>query len=190
MIHITETVCEINLQDLLDHTASRLLHYLQEVIEQLSDTEAENLELICKWGRDGYHQMQYKQKFENIADSDAHIFQSSMVPLQLLCKVNQKVIWQNRTPSSPRFCRPIRILFAKETAELTKQKINHIKDKISKLNSLKITEPKTISVKYKMAFTMIDAKVCNAATDTKSTLRCYICKATSKDCNKLMRTHI
>ncbi|EFN61162.1 hypothetical protein EAG_09608, partial [Camponotus floridanus] len=41
-----------------------------------------------------------------------------------------------------------------------------------------------ICVKYKLMFTMIDNKVCNA-TDTKSTLRCYLCGATSKDFNKL-----
>lgn len=32
---------------------------------------------------------------------------------------------------------------------------------------------------------MVDAKVCNAATDTLSSMRCYICKATSKEFNKL-----
>jgi hypothetical protein len=32
---------------------------------------------------------------------------------------------------------------------------------------------------------MIDAKVCNAATHTTSTMRCYICGETSKDYNNL-----
>lgn len=32
---------------------------------------------------------------------------------------------------------------------------------------------------------MVDAKVCNAATDTLSTTRCYVCKATVKEFNKL-----
>lgn len=32
---------------------------------------------------------------------------------------------------------------------------------------------------------MIDAKVCNAATNTMSTMKCYICGETSKDFNKL-----
>ncbi|KAG5892143.1 hypothetical protein JTB14_032362 [Gonioctena quinquepunctata] len=32
---------------------------------------------------------------------------------------------------------------------------------------------------------MIDGKVCNAASDTKSTLRCFICGATSKYFNNL-----
>lgn len=37
-----------------------------------------------------------------------------------------------------------------------------------------------------MILTMIDGKVCNAATDTASTMRCYICGQTSKDFNKLI----
>ena len=33
--------------------------------------------------------------------------------------------------------------------------------------------------------TMVDGKVCNAATYTKSTSWCYVCQATSKDFNNL-----
>ncbi|CAH1102018.1 unnamed protein product [Psylliodes chrysocephalus] len=33
--------------------------------------------------------------------------------------------------------------------------------------------------------TMVDGKICNAATGTKSTSKCYICAATSKHFNKL-----
>ncbi|XP_065677602.1 uncharacterized protein LOC136092898 [Hydra vulgaris] len=36
-----------------------------------------------------------------------------------------------------------------------------------------------------MMLTMVDAKVCNAATKTSSTIKCYICDATSKDFNNL-----
>ena len=36
-----------------------------------------------------------------------------------------------------------------------------------------------------MLFTMIDGKVCNAATDILSTMCCYICGQTSKVFNKL-----
>lgn len=34
---------------------------------------------------------------------------------------------------------------------------------------------------------MIDTKVCNAATNTTFTMKCYICGATSKDFNNLTR---
>lgn len=38
-----------------------------------------------------------------------------------------------------------------------------------------------------MLFTVVDGKVCNAATHTKSTMRCYICDATSSEFNDLTK---
>ena len=34
---------------------------------------------------------------------------------------------------------------------------------------------------------MVDDKVCNAATDNTSAMRCYICGQTSKDFNKFVK---
>ena len=45
-----------------------------------------------------------------------------------------------------------------------------------------------MSVKHTMILAMVDGKVCNALTNTASTMRCYICGATSKHFNKLSRT--
>jgi len=60
-MNITETCAEVNLQDLLDHTSLRLCKYLEEVIENLTEEEKHNLELISKWGCDGFQQSQFKQ---------------------------------------------------------------------------------------------------------------------------------
>ena len=51
------------------------------MIETLSKEERENMELISKWECDGSQQSQFKQKFQNISDSDVNIFQSFLVPL-------------------------------------------------------------------------------------------------------------
>lgn len=55
---------------------------------------------------------EYKQKFTNPDDSDANIFVTSLVPIQLIqgnpnSKENKIILWQNPRPSSTRFCRPI-----------------------------------------------------------------------------------
>lgn len=42
-----------------------------------------------------------------------------------------------------------------------------------------------LSTKHVMTLTMVDAKVCNAATSTTSTMRYYICGGTSKEFNNL-----
>lgn len=42
-----------------------------------------------------------------------------------------------------------------------------------------------VQIQHTLAFTMIDANVCNATTNTSSTMRCYICGQTSKEFNNL-----
>lgn len=187
--NVTETCAEVNLQDLLNHTVSRLLTYLTDNIYNLTQEELNSLRLIYKWGCDGSQQSQFKQKIQNVDATDANIFQSCLVPLRLVCNKNRKTIWQNPTPSSPRFCRPIRIRFVKESIDITNNEINYIKSKIDALENSKFTTQEGLSanVKHTMLLTMVDAKVCNAATQTSSTMRCYICGATSKQFNDLNR---
>lgn len=183
---VTATCAETNLQDVLNHTAQRLFLSLTEVIQHLDDVDNNTFTLMYKWGCDGSQQTKFKQKFENSSDSDANIFQSSFVPLQLSCGQQNKIVWRNPLPSSPRYCRPIRIRFVKETVDITNEEIKYIESKINSLEDTQITLiNKTFSVKHVMMLTMVDAKVCNAATMTKSTMKCYICGATSKDFNNL-----
>lgn len=179
---VTSTCAEVELQELLDHTASRLIIDLKESVKLLNQDEKSSLILVSKWGCDGSQQAQYKMKFDNDCDSDANIFQSSLVPLQLIIGNNKKIVWQNPTPSSPRYCRPIRLRFIKESNDITNQEISHIK---SKINALIPTKYEDTSIEHKMLFTMVDGKVCNAATHTKYSMKCYICNATSKEFNDL-----
>lgn len=92
---ITATCAEVNVQDVLNHTASRLLLSLAEVVQHLNDEKRSTLILMHKWGCDGSQQTTFKQKFENNFDSDANIFQRSFVPLQLSFGQGKKLIWQN-----------------------------------------------------------------------------------------------
>lgn len=80
---------------------------------------------------------------------------------------------------SSRYCRPIRLRFVKETAEITQAEIDHVENATKLQNTTFILNEKSYSVKH----TMVDAKICNAATETTSTIRCYICGATSKEFN-------
>lgn len=77
-IHVTDTSAEIPLQDLVDHTASRILHYQSEVL----NNEETHLEVVYKWGADGSgSQKNYKQKFEAPDSDDSRLFMSSLVPI-------------------------------------------------------------------------------------------------------------
>lgn len=184
---VTSTYAEIDLQPLIDHTVRRLSIYLEEVLTTLKEQERESLKLITKWGCDGSHQSQFKQKFANDADSDANLFQSSFVPLRLVSGcVGENLIWENPTPSSSRFCRPIRFRFVKENTDVTEEEINFVKNSSDSLSKTEvIMNGNKYLVSHAFVMTMVDGKVCNAATGTKSTSRCYICGATSKDFNKI-----
>ncbi|CAH0551072.1 unnamed protein product [Brassicogethes aeneus] len=133
----------------------------------------------------GSQQTEYKQRFTNSTDSDANIFQSTLVPLRLVVSVDgetKKIIWQNPVPSSARFCRPIRIRFINESKDVIQDEIAYVRE----------TEVSTSNgpgkIKHRIMLTMVDGKVCNAATDTASTMRCYICGHFSKDFNKLIKS--
>ena len=44
---------------------------------------------------------------------------------------------------------------------------------------------KKVSIKYDLQLTMIDTKVCNSLTDTKSAMRCFLCKCSSSQFNDI-----
>lgn len=190
-ISVSETSAEIPLQPLLDQTAERILLSQKEVIDQLSIEQLQNLVLICKWGCDGSSgHSTYKQRFAEKDASDANILFLALVPLQLMYidqttkKVN--VIWKNPRPSSPRYCRPIKIMYAKETSEIVQYETDLVQEQIDVLT--RYNTPlfgKIISVKYILSLTMIDGKVCNSLTGTSSAQRCLLCGSTSKQFNNI-----
>lgn len=107
----------------------------------------------------------------------------SLVPLKLICTESNIVYWKNPRPSSTRFCRPIRFLYAKETPCLIKEQIELIRSEIAVLSQTDIG--KGVNVSHKLILSMIDGKVCNAITDNLFAMRCYTCKAAPKEMNNI-----
>lgn len=105
-IEITEMYAKVDLQALLDHTVSRIIKGVQTLNDSV---DTANLVLICKWGCDGASgQSRYKQIAHKDADiNDDTVFISSVVPLRLENEIDLTIVWENSTPSSPWFCRPI-----------------------------------------------------------------------------------
>lgn len=109
---ISETRCEIKLQNLLDHTSLRLFQI--PITDTHDSNNMRNFEILYKWGCDGSHgQSSYKEMYENenfCMDSDLFMF--SIVPLQLRCSNENNeifVLWKNNRTSSTRYCRPINV---------------------------------------------------------------------------------
>ena len=192
-IIVTESSAEVNLQLLLDHIVGRLLLVQADVIKSLPSEKKCDFQLICKWGCDGTSgQSTFKQKFHNDdgTKTDANMFVTSLVPLQLVfadaIDNHNVVLSKNPRPSSPRFCRPIKLQFLHETAESTRAEVDYIKDKEKILLPFQtVFVGKQINVSYKIVLTMIDGKVCNSLSHTTSAQRCFLCKCTSKQFNNI-----
>lgn len=190
-LSFTDSVAEVKLQPLLDHTIDRIILCQTEVLKSLSEEQLQNLTLIVKWGCDGSSgHSEYKHKLDENSASDESIFFTSCVPLQLVCKnttnTETTVVWKNPRPSSPRYCRPIKIECAKETVNLIKESTNNVEQQVNNLIPF-VTAVcgKPVCVRYHLTLTMIDTKVCNSLTDTSSAMRCYICNCTSKEFNNV-----
>lgn len=199
-ITIKEDSAKVPLQNLLDHTALRIIQEkkeaITEVVESLEDDEQLSCKLVCKWGFDGSSsQSEYKQRFSSSDQSDESLFCTTMVPLQLIS--GDRVLWENPVPSSTRFCRPVHLQFSKETTELSQKENRLIGDEINSLQPMDVTldisyeveadlnRKADLQVTYDLHLTMVDQKVINALTETKSSMRCYICGATPKQFNNI-----
>lgn len=187
-VNVTETSAEVKLQVILDKTVARILKLQEDVIRNISPAHVKNVKLYCKWGCDGSSgQSVYKQKFSEDGKSDESVFFTSFVPIKLVSEMEMTeiVIWQNPRPSSPRFCRPIRLQFLHENVQTTMTEVTNIEEQIQRLEPYQTIKEKPIFVTYSMSFTMIDGKVCNAISGTISAQRCFLCEATPKQFNDI-----
>lgn len=187
-IKITESSAEISLQALLDLTVRRILHVESESIFSSSNEETANMKLLSKWGCDGSGgQARYKQSFSEKDITDADMFVTSLVPLQIISCINGKIIWENSRANSTRYCRIIRFQFKKETPELIKSERIYIENQI---NNFRCTTVQCgghdISVQHILILSMIDGKVSNALTETACSQKCSICGALPKDMNSIL----
>ena len=97
--------------------------------------------------------------------------------------------WRNPTPSSTRFCRPIRIKYEKETPELIQDDCDEIEDQIKELKTTSIrlfsnNLEVQVRVKFVLSLTMVDGKAVNAISNNSSTRSCNICHASPIQMNK------
>lgn len=184
-VEITESHSSVPLSSLLEHTARRLL-------ESKSESELEvlhpELTLVAKWGCDGSsnHSI-YKQKFAAEDRSDASMFLSSMVPLQIHSRKDRsKSYWVNPRSSSTRLCRPIKFQFAKETESVIREEVRRVEKEISNLKRTEVVvKNRSFFFEFEMIFCMVDGKVLQVMNDTSWMSQCSICKAKPKEMNDL-----
>ena len=183
---ISETCAEVKLQALIDNTGRRLVEVLLPVLKTLSPEENNSLLLRVKFGLDGTSdQSNYKQMFEGDTVDDSSIIITSMVPMQLIVQRSEKVVWHNIKSSSTRFCRLMRLQFAKETKEFTLKECDSVDREIKALVPTVAQHGSvTVTIKHEFQCSMIDGKVCSALTGI-STQRCVVCGAYPSEFNDI-----
>ena len=99
---------------------------------------------------------------------------------------NSKILWNNYHPSSTTPCRPIELIFQRESPELIKDKSSLIDAEFASLQNSSFTiDNFPVEVGHELIFSMIDGKVIQILTDNKSPQVCVLCGATPKEMNLL-----
>lgn len=196
-MELSDVSVTLPLQALLDHTAHRLLLLQKDVVETCkivgSSSKIMTVKLQVKWGGDGSSDhSRYNQKYDDSGNSDGSLFATTIVPLRMTTvDSDEKIIWNNPTPQSPRWCRPIRLRFAKETDEFTAEELDSVQREVDALKPFVVTiSGITITTSYVLYLTMIDGKVLAVKTNTKSKQNCCVCGATPKQFNNLLNKEI
>lgn len=182
---VDDKCAKVPLQMLLTHTTKRILEMQKDVLATIANSHI-STEMIFSYGFDSSSgQSQYKQAFLDPCTSrnaDSCLFATTVIPLRLLTSTGI-LIWNNRSPQSTRFCRPLKLEFTKETKEVIIKEADDLKEQILELEKLQfeIDAGKIIEVTFKMSLTVIDGKVLNVLTNTSSYQKCPICHCTQSD---------
>ncbi|GBM16744.1 hypothetical protein AVEN_9343-1 [Araneus ventricosus] len=101
-----------------------------------------------------------------------------------MTKKLKKIVWQKPSPSSTRYCRPIKFMFSKETLNVIKIEVKSFKVQVISLLPTKISiNDMEVSVKPTLIFCMIDGKICNAVAGCESAQTCYLFGAKPSEMN-------
>lgn len=111
------------------------------------------------------------------------MFATTLIPLRLSISTGL-ILWNNRTPQSVRYYRPIKLQFVKESRDVILAQKFCIEQQIAKLQVFEIMlQNFRIKIHFSLFLTLIDSKVLNTITDTKSMQTCPICHAIPKQYN-------
>jgi hypothetical protein len=187
-ITIQSLCAQVPLQELMDHTAKRILLQDPEFVKKLEDLSSQNnsdlkLLLFFKYGLDGcgsFNTFMQKDDTGKVPDGTT-ILASQMVPLQVVISGQENVIiFTNKNANSASSCRPIRICFERETKDSIQTESFRLKEEVNELKPLVLIDNPKITISYKGLFTMIDGKVLNELTKNPASSSCPICHKTSR----------
>lgn len=79
---------------------------------------------------------------------------------------------ENASTSSTRYCRPVYIEYGKETTDIVNMKKKEIEEQIKNLevSAIDLKNNSIAKIHHTVFLTMIDGKICNSITNTKTTM--------------------
>ena len=185
---ITDFSVELNLQKVVDHTAKRIFE-----IKDVYVNKNENLSKLIMYSKVGFDGSTGQSIYKQISEEDRNfknesgMFMTCLVPLKIVKRTSEKnevIIWENKKPSSTRYCRPIKFEFIKETDDVIIKAKDNIKGAIEKINPTIVSE--SLSVYHEIFVTMIDGKVATILSPLTSSFQCCsICGARPTQMNDL-----
>lgn len=124
-------------------------------------------------------------RFKHIAryqQYDNTVLVTCLVPLLLMN--GARIVWENKHPSSTKYCRPLKFEFVTENRENILKEHERVQAEIDALNATEIGD---VKVSHQLLLTMIDGKICStlAISQLSSSMVCYICRARLKEMNNL-----
>ena len=137
-ISVSEKCAEVSLQILLDQNSNRLFQLLERTADPVlvDIPDGAVLEFHHKYGSDGSgDHSTYQQGFEDApATQDQCVLLTALSSLQLRMErpdgLPPLIVWSNPTPSSVRFCKPVRLQLINETKESLKEEHNYLEDQL------------------------------------------------------------
>lgn len=63
---------------------------------------------------------------------------TTIIPLRLI-EASGNILWNNRTPQSIRFCRPLKLEYTKETKEIILKEKENIEEEINSLSAFEVS---------------------------------------------------
>ncbi|KAK3918341.1 Putative cyclic nucleotide-gated ion channel 9 [Frankliniella fusca] len=113
--------------------------------------------------------------------TEGTIILTAAVPLQIIAQPENGppyLLYQTDRPGSPRNCRPLRLLFRKETKEVVKEIKEQTQSQIDSLIPVQVVleSGKEVTIRHKAVLSMIDGKINSILCDTGAQ-NCTVCLA-------------
>ena len=142
-ISISEKCISVPLQELANHTAKRLLLNQVNAIETYREKHNLTSELSailifkCGFGGSPNHSIFNFKTKNSDENSEGSLISTFICPIRLFIKDNNNnntIIWNNKYPNSPKFCRPLKFIQKKETKENLQIIYSEIQKEITNLS--------------------------------------------------------